>query len=184
MAATCSGGKEWQQCATACPLTCDNYDRDAAPVNCTESCIEGCACPEGKVELDGVCVEPSTCASILNSISNPLSKFQLPVRRCSVGCGECEEGQQCSAVIADNGVRVVCDPIAGISMIMYVLHVYVKSPLSVQTPNLEPMSLYIIMPLSSINITTVLKPVLLLHTMMRTHCICLTDLCTIPIVLR
>ena len=60
---TCSGGKEWQQCATACPLTCDNYD--TVPVNCTESCIERCACPEGKVELDGVCVEPSTCASML-----------------------------------------------------------------------------------------------------------------------
>ena len=63
---TCSGGKEWQQCATACPLTCNNYD--TAPVVCTESCIEGCVCPEGKVELDGVCVEPSTCTSKLTII--------------------------------------------------------------------------------------------------------------------
>ena len=57
---TCSGGKEWQECTSASPLTCDNYDR--APVHCALPCMEGCVCPEGKVELDGVCVDPSTCA--------------------------------------------------------------------------------------------------------------------------
>ena len=56
---SCSGGKEWQECASVCPLTCDNYD--GAPVDCGLPCMEGCVCPEGKVELDGVCVNPSTC---------------------------------------------------------------------------------------------------------------------------
>ena len=57
---TCSGGMEWQECASACPLTCDNYNRP--PVHCSLPCVEGCACPEGKVELDGMCVDPSACA--------------------------------------------------------------------------------------------------------------------------
>ena len=30
------------------------------------------------------------------------------------GCSLCEEGQQCSAVVSDDGVRVICkDPVAG-----------------------------------------------------------------------
>ena len=58
----CTGGKELQECASACPLTCANYA--SPPVECTQPCMEGCGCPLGKVELDGGCVEPSACAGI------------------------------------------------------------------------------------------------------------------------
>ena len=57
----CTGGKEWQECGTACPLTCDNYN---TPLVCTLQCVVGCFCPNGKVELDGACVEPSMCSGI------------------------------------------------------------------------------------------------------------------------
>ena len=60
--ANCTGGKKWQECGTACPLTCDNYD---TPLACTQQCVEGCFCPEGKIELDGACVESSMCSGIL-----------------------------------------------------------------------------------------------------------------------
>ena len=35
--------------------------------DCAESCSEGCGCPEGKVQLDGVCVTTSTCSGVLNN---------------------------------------------------------------------------------------------------------------------
>ena len=57
--ANCTGGKEWNTCGTACPLTCDNYETDIA---CTRQCVQDCFCPEGKVDLNGVCVEPSICS--------------------------------------------------------------------------------------------------------------------------
>ena len=55
----CSGGKEWLECGTACPLTCDNYDNP--PFACTLQCVQGCFCPAGKVDLNGVCVNSTTC---------------------------------------------------------------------------------------------------------------------------
>ena len=56
---TCSGGKEQNECGSACPLTCDNYEN---PPFCTRQCVSGCFCPEGKVDLNGVCVNKTTCA--------------------------------------------------------------------------------------------------------------------------
>ena len=56
---SCFGGKEWQECGTACPLTCYNYD---IPLACTEQCVEGCFCPEGKVDMNGVCIDPTMCS--------------------------------------------------------------------------------------------------------------------------
>ena len=41
------------------PLTCGNKcnERSAVPVRC----VEGCFCPEGKVKLNGDCVDPDRC---------------------------------------------------------------------------------------------------------------------------
>ena len=66
----CSGGKEWQDCGTACPLTCDNYN---TTFGCTEQCVSGCFCPQGLVDLYGVCVDPSYCSGRL-TISSLLKK--------------------------------------------------------------------------------------------------------------
>ncbi|XP_044730611.1 chymotrypsin-elastase inhibitor ixodidin-like [Chrysoperla carnea] len=57
---TCSGANQvWNDCGTACPETCSNYDQD---VICTEQCIVGCACKEGTVLNDQKnCVPISQC---------------------------------------------------------------------------------------------------------------------------
>ena len=55
----CSGGKVWSDCGTACPTTCDNYN---TTVVCTLQCVRGCFCPQGKVDLNGVCVNSSMCS--------------------------------------------------------------------------------------------------------------------------
>ena len=58
---TCPEGKEYQECGTACPLTCDNFE-DGVPV-CITVCVEGCFCPDGLVEYRDGCVESSQCPS-------------------------------------------------------------------------------------------------------------------------
>ena len=63
--ATCSGGKEWQDCGTACPLTCDNYNTTIA---CTEQCVSGCFCPQGMVDYNGECIAPSECVGMLSTL--------------------------------------------------------------------------------------------------------------------
>ena len=54
----------WRECGTACPPTCDNYN---TTVVCSQGCVSGCFCPEGKVELEGVCVDPFQCPGMFNT---------------------------------------------------------------------------------------------------------------------
>ena len=63
--ATCSGGKEWQDCGTACPLTCDNYN---TTIICTTQCVSGCFCPQGMVDHNGECIAPSDCVGMLSTL--------------------------------------------------------------------------------------------------------------------
>ena len=56
---TCTSGKVFQSCGTACPRTCDNYQQAFLP--CTRQCVIGCFCPEGMVEMGDTCVPPSEC---------------------------------------------------------------------------------------------------------------------------
>jgi hypothetical protein len=56
--ATCPTGQEYQQCGTACPLTCDN----PTPGICSDHCVAGCFCQAGLVlTSDGQCVSPDQC---------------------------------------------------------------------------------------------------------------------------
>ena len=64
--ATCSGGKEWQDCGTACPLTCYNYN---STFSCISLCVPGCFCPQGTVDHNGECVNPSQCPGKFSNIS-------------------------------------------------------------------------------------------------------------------
>lgn len=54
-------GEEYQECGSACPLTCAN--KDGVQV-CTKQCVPGCFCRKGLVRNeDGNCVEPSKCSA-------------------------------------------------------------------------------------------------------------------------
>ena len=54
----CPPGKEYDECGTACPLTCDNYN---VPLPCTDECVQGCFCSPGLVENGDQCIDPSDC---------------------------------------------------------------------------------------------------------------------------
>ncbi|KAG8183312.1 hypothetical protein JTE90_002804 [Oedothorax gibbosus] len=52
-------GEEYNNCGSACPLTCSNQDD---PPPCTKQCVPGCFCSPGLVRNDeGRCVEPYQC---------------------------------------------------------------------------------------------------------------------------
>uniref|UniRef100_A0A1W7R961 Venom protein n=1 Tax=Hadrurus spadix TaxID=141984 RepID=A0A1W7R961_9SCOR len=54
--------EEFLRCGTACPLTCDNYQRP--PRGCILPCVRGCFCRRGLVRdtrRGGRCVRPSEC---------------------------------------------------------------------------------------------------------------------------
>ena len=61
---TCSNGKIYRTCGTACPFTCDNYLNP--PLFCTQQCVAGCFCPLGLVEHGENCVAPSDCPGGIN----------------------------------------------------------------------------------------------------------------------
>eukprot|EP00795_Rhopilema_esculentum_P014538 gene14538-5605_t len=57
----CSEGREYQECASSCPKTCQTINRN---IICQETCVDGCFCPENKVENMGMCIEESECPCV------------------------------------------------------------------------------------------------------------------------
>ncbi|XP_055938654.1 actinia tenebrosa protease inhibitors-like [Argiope bruennichi] len=58
----CPLNSHYEECGTACPLTCDNYENP--PRACVLMCVSGCFCDEGYVKTeDGKCVKPERCAA-------------------------------------------------------------------------------------------------------------------------
>lgn len=56
----CRQNEKYQNCGTACPLTCDNYKNP--PTVCTQQCVEDCFCEEGFVRDRNMrCVKPENC---------------------------------------------------------------------------------------------------------------------------
>ena len=43
LASTCTNGKKYYDCGSACPKTCDNIMASGAV--CTQACVDGCSCP-------------------------------------------------------------------------------------------------------------------------------------------
>ncbi|XP_058038766.1 SCO-spondin-like [Ahaetulla prasina] len=63
----CQGGQVSFPCGKPCPRTCEDQQPDAT---CVESpgCQHACACPDGQLLQDGMCVAPSWCRC----------KYQMP----------------------------------------------------------------------------------------------------------
>ncbi|XP_071058660.1 alpha-tectorin [Pseudochaenichthys georgianus] len=55
----CPPNSHFDECTSACPLTCDNLDDPEEP--CPLPCQEGCQCEEGFALRDGLCVARSDC---------------------------------------------------------------------------------------------------------------------------
>ena len=60
----CPAGMIYQQCGSLCPQTCDNLDQP-----CEGGCAEGCFCPMGEVQIDGMCANNSECGELLTKYS-------------------------------------------------------------------------------------------------------------------
>ncbi|XP_077312559.1 chymotrypsin inhibitor-like [Lithobates pipiens] len=60
----CPPNQEYQQCGTACPLTCSNVNKLQM---CTLQCVPGCFCKSAYILLEGgnnpTCVLPRDCPS-------------------------------------------------------------------------------------------------------------------------
>ncbi|KAM0554075.1 hypothetical protein ACHAPJ_007150 [Fusarium lateritium] len=55
---TCKPGEQYNQCGTACPLTC----AEPKPRPCTKQCVSGCFCKAGTIRNSaGACVKASNC---------------------------------------------------------------------------------------------------------------------------
>lgn len=63
-ASRCPAGKQYKECGTACPTTCETFGRF---LGCPSACVEGCFCPEGLVEYRDRCVDPLECPTLLDS---------------------------------------------------------------------------------------------------------------------
>lgn len=61
VAINCPSGLVYQQCGPVCPQACDT-DEDT---ECSNGCVEGCFCPNGKALYKGVCVNAADCEGII-----------------------------------------------------------------------------------------------------------------------
>lgn len=57
----CPENSHFEECASACPLTCTNLNEDE---RCPFPCTEGCQCEEGYALRDGQCVLRSDCGCV------------------------------------------------------------------------------------------------------------------------
>ena len=67
---SCSGDKVYTTCGSACPTTCKNFQN---PPFCILSCVPGCFCPNGTVQLGTLnrCVAPEECQGICELPPSP-----------------------------------------------------------------------------------------------------------------
>ena len=54
---TCTNGKIFEECGTACPLTCEQPN----PLPCPAVCTRGCFCPNELLQYNGGCVPRTEC---------------------------------------------------------------------------------------------------------------------------
>ncbi|XP_041476436.1 mucin-2-like isoform X2 [Lytechinus variegatus] len=81
---SCEGGLVYSRCHPMCETTCNALSSNSV---CDETCVEGCACPDGSVmSPSGACVAPENCGCV-----DPDSgETYAPGERIEKGCGFCE----------------------------------------------------------------------------------------------
>lgn len=80
----CRDGKIYQECGTACPMTCENVRSDEL-IGCPSICVQGCFCPPGSVlDSDGMCVKQRQCGCLYDADGNGQKEY-YQVRRQGVG---------------------------------------------------------------------------------------------------
>jgi len=93
--AVCGANQEFQECGTACPLTCDNYNNP--PKICTMQCVIGCACQKGYVKnAQGECVRPEQCPSQAQNLceleaDEGMCRGYFPMYHFNKATGQCEK---------------------------------------------------------------------------------------------
>jgi hypothetical protein len=112
----CTGGREWQECGTACPLSCSNYTTE---VVCTVQCVQGCFCPYGSYIHEDGCVPitecpsyTSQCALILCPAGHVCVDDGTSDAYCDPSCDPahhlCAEGERCELIDQDCHGRPSC----------------------------------------------------------------------------
>ncbi|XP_037272289.1 uncharacterized protein LOC119164244 [Rhipicephalus microplus] len=102
MSCKCHPNKDFNLCARACPVKCNEPIR----TSCTKECVLGCDCPPGFVrdpKRKNRCVKATQCT--LRCPNH--SKFQFCVSTCAPKCGQPTSGN-CATRCQRGGC--VCDP--------------------------------------------------------------------------
>uniref|UniRef100_A0A3Q3JEZ7 Tectorin alpha n=1 Tax=Monopterus albus TaxID=43700 RepID=A0A3Q3JEZ7_MONAL len=89
----CPENSHFDECTSACPLTCSNLDEPEEP--CPLPCQEGCQCEEGFALRDGLCVLRSDCGCMSH-------RRQLATNQTFWTNWECQERCYCNG--SDNSV--------------------------------------------------------------------------------
>ncbi|GFV25848.1 zonadhesin [Trichonephila clavipes] len=129
----CGENEEFQLCSSACPQTCSNIFKPAAP--CPFPCVKGCCCKPGFVrDATGRCILPNFCPVVCGENEEFLEcGTACPVncsnrfheRVCAAGCvkgcfckrgfirgpeGKCIPPTSCPVVCKENEVFQNCGP--------------------------------------------------------------------------
>eukprot|EP00118_Oscarella_pearsei_P014831 m.129828 g.129828 ORF g.129828 m.129828 type:complete len:324 (+) comp37990_c0_seq12:119-1090(+) len=89
-ASECPDGKEYQECGSACPLTCGQPDLDL----CSLVCVSGCFCPSGQYLSGDKCVCKEECPSISTPSVTPTTNTTPSVTPTPGGC-DCNCSGKC-----------------------------------------------------------------------------------------
>ncbi|EDO44199.1 predicted protein [Nematostella vectensis] len=89
---TCPSGMEHSECSSACPRDCSNMNSD--PNACNSKCVDGCFCPEGKIQDRGKCVDPGQCSCYHSGIPyahGAIRKSECSSCLCNGGMWNCTD---------------------------------------------------------------------------------------------
>ncbi|XP_076808006.1 zonadhesin-like isoform X2 [Clavelina lepadiformis] len=96
----------YSNCASYCPNTCENRNK---PRICIAACRQGCTCPSGTVDKNGVCVSEEECPPTCNDTLNEVYRECAPP--CDATCDDpkklCSLQESCNkrCACADGYVR-------------------------------------------------------------------------------